>query len=110
MLYAVIAFEYTAIERSVGWTAIAAAGEPKLESEAVNIRNYAETLVNTATSPTKLGKGYMLEQTPSLQTDKVGRVTRYRKTVTGEFVSDHDGQKLLRPDRNGGDLNIESNA
>lgn len=110
VLYAVISFDYTAIERSVAWTAIAAAGEPALESKAVNIRNYTETRVNTATNPTKLGKGYMLQQNPSLQTDKVGRVTRYRKTVTGELVSDHDGQKLLRPDRNASNLNIRSDA
>jgi len=110
VLYGTITFDYTAIERSVSWTAIEAAGEIKIESEAVNIRNLVETRANVATGPTKLGKGYMLQQTPSLQTEKVGRVTRYRKTVTGEFVSDHDGQKLLRPDRNASTLNIATNT
>jgi hypothetical protein len=110
VLWGTVKFDYTAIERTVSWTAIQAAGEPKLESEAVNIRNFIETRANVATAPTKLGKGYMLLQTPTLQTDKIGVVTRYRKTVTGEFVSDHDGQKLLRPDRNDSTLNIATNS
>jgi hypothetical protein len=110
VLYALITFDYTAIERTVAWTAIEAKGEPRLESSAVNIRNVRETRANTATNVRKLGKGYMLQQTPSLQVERVGIVTRYRKTVTGEFVSDNDGQKLLLPNRNSSTLNIEANG
>jgi hypothetical protein len=54
----------------------------------------------------KRGKGFMVQQVPSIATDKVGRVTRITKTVTGEYVSDNDGFNLLREDRRDSEVDL----
>jgi hypothetical protein len=97
-IYGSVSFDYTGVSRSVSWTVIGAQGDVSLDAEPVNIRNRNETSLGTP-SVVKRGKGFMVQKVPSISTDKVGRVTRITKTVTGEYVSDNDGYNLLREDR-----------
>jgi len=104
-IFGTIAFDYTAVARTVNWTVIGAQGDVPLDARPVNIRNRNETRLGTA-NVTKRGIGYMVEQVPSISTEKVGRVTRITKTVTGEYVSDNDGFVLLREDRRASDVDL----
>lgn len=102
-----ISFDYSAVSRTVRWTVIGAQGDVSLNAEPVNKRNRKESeLAAGGLTVLKRGKGFMTEQVPSIQTEKIGRVTRIQKTVTGEYVADNDGFKLLRPDRNPADVNL----
>jgi len=104
-IYGSIAFDYTAVARTVSWTVVGAQGDVALEAEPVNIRNRKEAIIGTP-GVAKRGKGYMVQQVPSISTDKVGRVTRITKTVTGEYVSDNDGFNLLREDRRESEVDL----
>lgn len=105
-VYGSINFDYTAVSRTVSWTVIGAQGDVALDAQPVNIRNKKETILPAAVTVFKRGKGYMVEQVASLQTSRVGRVTRIQKTVTGEYVSDNDGFKLLREDRRSTEIDL----
>ena len=104
-IYGSISFDYTAVARSVSWTVVGAQGDVSLDAEPVSIRNRNETSLGTP-SVVKRGKGFMVQQVPSIATDKVGRVTRITKTVTGEYVSDNDGFNLLREDRRDSEVDL----
>ena len=93
-VFGTIAFDYTAVARTVNWTVIGAQGDVPLDARPVNIRNRSETVTDRP-NIFKLGIGYMVKQVPSISTEKIGRVTRITKTVTGEYVSDNDGFKIL---------------
>jgi hypothetical protein len=116
----VVSFDYMAVSRSVKWTTIAAGGDVALSAAPTNIRNLRETLNTGSTefvgiggggsfggSVFRLGPGYMVQPLVSLRATKVGRVTRLEKTVTGEYVSDNDGTRIIRPDQDATVLTIE---
>jgi len=104
-IYGSISFDYTAVARTVSWTVIGAQGDVTLDARPVNIRNSNETRLGTP-NVTKRGKGFMVQQVPSISTEKVGRVTRITKTVTGEYVSDNDGFNVLREDRRESEVDL----